>query len=79
VRTGTLAATALTLAWIGRTTRLTEATWLVYPTLAAGAVKLLMEDFPKSSAAALFVALATYGGALILAPRLLRKRDPHSV
>jgi hypothetical protein len=45
----------------------------VYPTLALGAVKLVVEDFPKSSAAALFVALATYGGALIAAPRIARK------
>jgi hypothetical protein len=73
VRTGTLAATALALAWIGRTPRLREAAWLVYPTLALGAVKLVVEDFPKSSAAALFVALATYGGALIAAPRIARK------
>jgi len=72
IRTGTLAATALALAWIGRTTRLVEAAWLVYPTLAVGAVKLLMEDFPASNAATLFVALASYGGALIVAPRIVR-------
>lgn len=72
VRTSTLAVTALALAWIGGRTRLTEATWLVYPLLAAGAVKLVVEDFPQSSAATLFVALAIYGGALIAAPRVLR-------
>jgi hypothetical protein len=76
VRTGTLAATALALALIGRWTPLAEAAWLVYPLLAAGAIKLLVEDFPKSSAATLFVALAMYGGALIAAPRLVRwQRD----
>jgi hypothetical protein len=72
VRTSALAVTALALAWLGRDTRLREATWLVYPTLAAGAVKLLAEDFPHSTAATLFVALAMYGGALIAAPRLMR-------
>jgi len=74
VRTSTLAVTALALAWIGGRTRLTEAAWLVYPLLAAGAMKLVVEDFPQSSAATLFVALAIYGGALITAPRVLRVR-----
>ncbi len=72
VRTTTLAVTALALAWLGRNTRFREAAWLVYPTLAAGAVKLLAEDIPQSTAATLFVALAIYGGALIAAPRLMR-------
>jgi len=72
VRTIALAATALALAWLGRAPQWREAAWLVYPTLAAGGVKLLAEDFPHSTAATLFVALAMYGGALIAAPRLIR-------
>jgi hypothetical protein len=72
IRTTALAATALGLAWLGRAPRLREAAWLVYPTLAAGAVKLLAEDVPHSTAATLFVALAMYGAALIAAPRLMR-------
>jgi hypothetical protein len=72
VRTSVLAGTAVVLAWVGARTRLREAAWLVYPTLAAGAVKLAAEDFQKSGAAALFVALAGYGAAMIAAPRLLR-------
>jgi hypothetical protein len=67
-----LAATAFALAWVGARTRLREAAWLVYPMLGAGALKLLVEDFPRSGAASLFVALAAYGGAMIAAPRLLR-------
>jgi hypothetical protein len=74
VRTIALAVTALALAGLGRAARLREAAWLVYPTLAAGGVKLLAEDFPHSTAATLFVALAMYGGALIAAPRLIRRR-----
>ena len=73
VRTIALAVTALGLAWIGRTPRLREASWLVYPTLALGGVKLLAEDFPNSTAATLFIALAMYGAALIAAPRLIRR------
>jgi hypothetical protein len=72
VRTTAIAVTALALAWIGGKPRLREAAWLVYPTLAAGAVKLLAEDVPHASAATLFVALAIYGSALIAAPRLMR-------
>jgi hypothetical protein len=38
--------------------------------LAAGGLKLLVEDLPRSRPATLFIALALYGGALIVAPRL---------
>ena len=64
---------ALGLACVGRAPRLREASWLVYPTLALGGVKLLAEDFPHSTAATLFIALAMYGGALIAAPRLIQR------
>src|SRR3954470_20323463 len=73
IRTIALAATALGLAWVGRSPRLREASWLVYPTLAVGGLKLLAEDFPHSSPATLFIALAMYGAALIAAPRLIRR------
>jgi len=72
IRTAVLATTALALAWAGAAPRTREAGWLVYPTLVAGAVKLLAEDLPRSTAATLFVALAAYGGALIAAPHLMR-------
>ena len=67
-----LAAAALALAWAGRSERFRESAWLVYPVLAAGGLKLLAEDLPRSRPATLFIALALYGGALIIAPRLLR-------
>jgi hypothetical protein len=69
-RTAGLAATALALAGVGRLDRFREAAWLVYPVLVAGGVKLIAEDFSRSRPAALFIALALYGGALIAAPRL---------
>ena len=72
VRTAVLAAAALALAWAGRSERFRESAWLVYPVLAAGGLKLLAEDLPRSRPATLFIALALYGGALIVAPRLLR-------
>lgn len=72
LRTGILAGSALLLARIGRTTRLGEASWLVYPVLVAGAVKLVAEDLPHGRPATLVASLALYGGALILAPRWVR-------
>lgn len=72
VRTGFVALVALGLAWASRFERFREARWLVYVVLAGGAVKLLGEDLPLGRPGELFVALAVYGGALILAPRLAR-------
>ena len=66
------------LAWVGRSRHLREASWLVYPVLALGALKLLVEDFPAGRPMTLLVALALYGGALIAAPRLRRRRGQRS-
>jgi hypothetical protein len=46
---------------------------LLYPLLAWGAVKLVVEDFSSSAPALLFVALALYGAALIVGPRMARR------
>jgi hypothetical protein len=72
-RTGLIALVAVVLAWAGRRWSLQELLWLVYPVLVAGGFKLIWEDFQFDEPAALFVALAAYGGALIAAPRLMRK------
>jgi hypothetical protein len=47
-----------------------EAGWLSYALLALGGIKLIVEDFPRGRPGTLFLALAFYGAALILAPRL---------
>ena len=57
---------------------LREASWLVYPVLVLGGLKLLVEDFPAGRPLTLLIALALYGGALVLAPRLARKRKTES-
>ncbi len=72
VRTGFVAGMALLLAWLSRFERFVEARWLVYAVLAAGALKLVVEDVVLGRPGELFVALAVFGGALILAPRLAR-------
>jgi hypothetical protein len=76
IRTGVLAGCAVLLAWTGQHERLHESAWLLYPVLAAGGIKLLVEDLPVSKPASLFVALAAYGLALIAAPRLSHHRRP---
>jgi hypothetical protein len=74
VRTTVLAAAAVSLAWLARYRRFRESTWLLYPVLVAGGLKLLAEDLPRSRPSTLFIAFALYGGALIAAPRLVHRR-----
>jgi len=72
VRTGVLAAAALLIAWGARHDRLREWAWLVYPLLVLIGLKMVAQDFKHSRPATLFIALALYGIALIVAPRLRR-------
>jgi hypothetical protein len=72
VRTAVLAAAALLTAWIARHERFREWAWLVYPLLVGIGLKMVVQDFKYSRPATLFIALALYGTALILAPRLKR-------
>jgi hypothetical protein len=74
-RTAVIAIFAVGLAWAGRRWSLQELTWFVYPVLIAGGAKLLWEDFHYDQPVTLFLALALYGGALIVTPRLM-KRSP---
>jgi hypothetical protein len=73
LRTGVLALSAVGLAVAGHGPRRAEASLLVYPMLIVGGVKLLLEDVRAGRPSTLFVSLALYGGALILAPRLARR------
>jgi hypothetical protein len=72
IRTGVLSVSAVLLAVAGRSRTIGELSWLVYPVLALGAVKLVAEDLRGGEAAALTVAFIFFGMALIFAPRLLR-------
>ena len=74
IRTGVLAIAALVVAWIGRHARFREWDWLVYPLLVGIGLKMVAQDFMHSRPATLFVALALYGAALILAPRMRRRQ-----
>jgi hypothetical protein len=70
VSTGVLAVGVLIVAWLGRNPRFREWTWLVYPLLVGIGLKMATQDFKLSRPATLFIAMALYGTALIVAPRL---------
>lgn len=76
VRTAVLAVAALLIAWLGRQARFREWAWLVYPMLVGIGLKMVVQDFQHSRPATLFIALALYGAALIVAPRLRRVGAP---
>jgi hypothetical protein len=73
IRTIVMSVAALVLAWMGRSEKFEEWGWLLYPVLGATGLKMLVEDFPHSRPATLFLALAAYGCVLILSPRLRRQ------
>lgn len=75
-RTAAFAAGAVLMAGLGARPAAAESGWLVYPLLAWGLLKLLFEDFRVSPPSLLFVALALYGTALMVAPRLARRTAP---
>jgi hypothetical protein len=65
-----LVAATLVLARAGRAEQFREAGWLMYPLLVLTGLKILFVDFPQGRPSTLFVALALYGVALIVSPRL---------
>jgi hypothetical protein len=72
-RTAVLSLSTILIAWMGRHARLREWGWLVYPLLVGIGFKLMTQDFKQSRPATLFIALALFGAALIVAPRLRRR------
>jgi hypothetical protein len=74
LRTAVLAAASLLIAWLGRRAEFREWAWIVYPVLVGTGLKMVVQDFNDSRPATLFIALALFGAALILAPRLKRAR-----
>jgi hypothetical protein len=75
VRTAVLAAAALGLALAGRRARTQEAAMLVYPVLLLAGAKLLFEDLRTGRPATLMFSLFLYGVALMVAPRLARRKS----
>ena len=66
-----LIATALTLAWAGKRWSRREFIWLLYGFMAMAAYKLATRDFRDEHNIALVLSLLSYGGALIVLPKVL--------
>ena len=73
--TAVLAIVVVGLAWAAQRGSQPELGWLVYPLIALGGLKLLLQDVPHGRPATLVVSLALYGAVLILAPRFRRPRE----
>lgn len=76
VRTVVLSLATLLIAWLARKPRLRDWGWLVYPLLVGIGLKMVMQDFKFSRPSTMFIAMALYGTALIVAPRLRRGGKP---
>lgn len=74
LRTAVIAAAALGLAAAGTWRLASTLSFLVTPLLVAGGLKLAVEDLRVGRPLTLFLSLVLYGGALLLAPRLQRRR-----
>jgi hypothetical protein len=76
-RTAAVAGVAVALAWAGRRWARPELAWIVYPLLAFGGFRLVLEDLSHGRPGTLFVSFALYGGALFATPKLLRRDEDH--
>ena len=74
LRTGVLSALALGFASLGRRRERAEFRWATFLILGLTAVKVLVEDIPQGRPLTLFLTLAFFGGALIGATRIVRRR-----
>lgn len=72
IRTAALSMLVVGCARLARTGRFSAMGRLAYPLLAATGLKLVVIDVRYSQASTLFAALACYGAALVLVPRLQR-------
>ncbi len=76
LRTAVLAALVLGLALAARRGPGPSSVWLVYPLVALGGVKLLLQDVREGRPATLVLSLALYGAVLVLAPAAAEARGP---
>jgi hypothetical protein len=65
---------SVALAWSGIRQHKKELVWLVYGFMALCAWKLVARDFQHEHSLALVVSLLSYGGTLILLPRILQSK-----
>ena len=71
LRTAVIVASALGLAGMDRLRPRPELMWCAYAALVAAACKIAVDDLPNGSAMTTFMSFVLFGGALIIAPRLI--------
>ena len=71
LRTTIVCASALVFAGLSRLRRHAELVWTAYGALAAAACKIAIDDLPNGRAMTIFMSFILFGGAMILAPRLV--------
>ena len=76
-RSAVLVALVLALAWLAPRGQ-PELAPLVYPLVAIGALKLLLQDLQAGRPATLVASFGLYGALLILLPRLQRREPSHA-
>ncbi|HOX24520.1 MAG TPA: hypothetical protein PLL30_02025 [Candidatus Krumholzibacteria bacterium] len=74
VRTAVLAGTAVLMATAARRPPVAELGWFVSPLLVVTGFKLVVEDLRRGTPISLFAGFACFGIALIMAPRLRRRK-----
>jgi hypothetical protein len=72
LRTALLTVLAASAAWVGTQWDRRELVLMAYPLLAAGGLKIVLEDLGAGRSWVLFASLVLFGGTLILLPRLMR-------
>jgi len=72
IATAIVVGVSLTLAWLAKQPDRQEFAWVLYALMAMGAYKLVARDFQNEHSLALVASLLSYGGALIVLPRMLR-------
>ena len=75
LRTAVLCASALAFAALSRMRRHPELVWTTYGALVVTACKLAVDDLPNGRAMTMFLSFIVFGGALIVAPRLVPDID----
>ena len=75
LRTAVVCASALVFASLSRVRRHPELVWAAYGALAAAACKIVVDDLPNGRAMTMFLSFIVFGGAMIVAPRLVPDAD----
>jgi hypothetical protein len=78
LRTAVFASAAVALAAVARRWTIHEMGWLAWAVLGLTGLEVVVEDLRYSGPALLFMALAIFGIALVLVPRLLAKTRLHA-